>query len=200
MAQQLVTPEEVLKAQGSASTTRLAICVGVVFLHGMMCGASLGYGGLVLPHHLDPASPSGLLHLDQEQASWFNSVSPWVCAFASWPAYQSAYRPASDWEERRCSWSATSSLACPLIFAPHICISDWPVLWPWSGGNHYCLLCYTAISPLVPVSLLSIGLAFHCLVDFLLILVLLPDSRQWLVTQGKEEDARASLKRLRGAR
>ena len=51
MAQQLVTPEEVLKAQGSASTTRLAICVGVVFLHGMMCGASLGYGGT------GPASP-----------------------------------------------------------------------------------------------------------------------------------------------
>ena len=73
---QLVTPEEVLKAQESASTTRLAICVGVVFLHGMMCGASLGYGGLVLPHHLDPASPSGLLHLDQGQASWFNSVTP----------------------------------------------------------------------------------------------------------------------------
>ena len=76
MVQQLVTPEEVLKAQGSASTTRLAICVGVVFLHGMICGASLGYMGLVLPHHLDPASPSGLLHLDQEQASWFNSVTP----------------------------------------------------------------------------------------------------------------------------
>ena len=62
------------------------------------------------------------------------------------------------------------------------------------------LLCYTAISPLVPVSLLSVGLALHCLVDFLLILVLLPDSPQWLVRQGKEEDARASLKRLRGAR
>ena len=73
---QLVTPEDVLKAQDSASTARLAICVGVVFLHGMMCGASLGYGGLVLPHHLDLDSPSGLLHLDQDQASWFNSVTP----------------------------------------------------------------------------------------------------------------------------
>ena len=74
MAAQLVTPEEVLKAQESASTTRLVICVSVVFLHGMMCGASLGYGGLVLPHHLDPAS--GLLHLDEGHASWFNSVTP----------------------------------------------------------------------------------------------------------------------------
>ena len=75
MTKMVVTPEEVLKAQESASTTCLVICVAVVFLHGMMCGASLGYGGLVLPHHLDSAS-AGLLHLEQGQASWFNSVTP----------------------------------------------------------------------------------------------------------------------------
>ena len=72
----LVTPEEVLRAQESASKSRLGLCVGVVFLHGMQCGASLGYGGLVLPHHLQPAAASGLLLLDQDQASWFNSVTP----------------------------------------------------------------------------------------------------------------------------
>ena len=72
----LVTPEEILKAQESASKTRLGICVGVVFLHGMQLGASVGYGGLVLPHHLQPVPASGLLHLDQDQASWFNSVTP----------------------------------------------------------------------------------------------------------------------------
>ena len=72
----LVTPEEVLRAQESASRSRLGLCVGVVFLHGMQCGASLGYGGLVLPHHLQPATASGLLLLDQDQASWFNSVTP----------------------------------------------------------------------------------------------------------------------------
>ena len=72
----LVTPEEILKAQESASRIRLGICVGVVFLHGMQLGASVGYGGLVLPHHLQPAPASGLLHLDQDQASWFNSVTP----------------------------------------------------------------------------------------------------------------------------
>ena len=72
----LVTPEEVLRAQESASRSRLGLCVGVVFLHGMQCGASLGYGGLVLPHHLQPAAASGLLLLDQDQASWFNSVTP----------------------------------------------------------------------------------------------------------------------------
>ena len=70
----LVTPEEILKE--SASKTRLGICVGVVFLHGMQLGASVGYGGLVLPHHLQPVPASGLLHLDQDQASWFNSVTP----------------------------------------------------------------------------------------------------------------------------
>ena len=72
----LVTPEEVLRAQESASRSRLGLCVGVVFLHGMQCGASLGYGGLVLPHHLQPDAASGLLILDQDQASWFNSVTP----------------------------------------------------------------------------------------------------------------------------
>ena len=72
----LVTPEEILKAQESASKTRLGICVGVVFLHGMQLGASVGYGGLVLPHHLHPVPATGLLHLEQDQASWFNSVTP----------------------------------------------------------------------------------------------------------------------------
>ena len=73
----LVTPEEVLRAQESASRSRLGLCVGVVFLHGMQCGAGLGYGGLVLPHHLQPAvATSGLLLLEQDQASWFNSVTP----------------------------------------------------------------------------------------------------------------------------
>ena len=61
------------------------------------------------------------------------------------------------------------------------------------------LLCYTAISSLLPISLLSLVLALHCLVVFLLIL-LLPDSPQWLVRQGRDDDARASLKRLRGSR
>ena len=62
------------------------------------------------------------------------------------------------------------------------------------------LLCYTAITPFMPVSLLSISLALHCLLDLLLVLIFLPDSPQWLVRQGREEDARVSLKRLRGER
>ena len=84
----LVTPEEILKAQESASRIRLGICVGVVFLHGMQCGASLGYGGLVLPHHLQPAAASGdgLLLLGQDQASWFNSVTP-VGIISKLPCY-----------------------------------------------------------------------------------------------------------------
>ena len=49
----LVTPEEMVEM--------------VVFLHGMQLGASVGYGGLVLPHHLQPAPASRLLHLDQDQ-------------------------------------------------------------------------------------------------------------------------------------
>ena len=42
----LVTPEEILKAQESASKTRLGICVGVVFLHGMQLGASVSMEAL----------------------------------------------------------------------------------------------------------------------------------------------------------
>ena len=75
---------------------------------------------------------------------------------------------------------------------------------PVSGCNmtSFCfgLLCYTAISSLIPISMLSLVLALHCLVVFLLILVLLPDSPQWLVRQGRDDDARESLKRLRGTR
>ena len=75
---------------------------------------------------------------------------------------------------------------------------------PVSGCNmtSFCfgLLCYTTTSSLIPMSLLSLVLALHCLVVFLLILVLLPDSPQWLVRQGRDDDARESLKRLRGTR
>ena len=62
------------------------------------------------------------------------------------------------------------------------------------------LLCYTAISSIIPMSMLSLVLALHCLVVFLLVLVLLPDSPQWLVRQERDNDAIESLKRLRGTR
>ena len=226
---QLVTPEEVLKAQGSASTTRLVICVAVVFLHGMMCGASLGYGGLVLPHHLHPESSSGLLNLDQGQASWFNSVTPvGMClgVLASIPASERLGRKKMFLISNVvsclgfvCIYLAPSYLflvafrigqcfglglgaTTTAVFLTEVGIVR--LRGPVSGCNmtSFCfgLLCYTAISPLVPVSLLAIVLALHCLVVFLLILLLLPDSPQWLVRRGKEEDARAALKRLRGSR
>merc|ERR1719204_2734301 len=49
---------------------------------------------------------------------------------------------------------------------------------PVSGCNmtSFCfgLLCYTATSSLIPMSMLSLVLALHCLVVFLLVLVFLP--------------------------
>ena len=70
----MVTPEEVLAAQATASGTRLVFYCFVSILHGMGVGSGLGYAGLVLPHHVNASSP--LLHLTVDQGTWFMSVTP----------------------------------------------------------------------------------------------------------------------------
>ena len=71
---QMLLPKDVLSAQEESSSSFLVFCTSVIFLHVMTTSSSLGYAGLVLPHHTDPTSP--LLYLSELQGTWFVTVSP----------------------------------------------------------------------------------------------------------------------------
>lgn len=52
----VVSPEEVLEAQASASGWKLVLYAAITIFHGMGTGSGLGYAGLVLPHHTNSSS------------------------------------------------------------------------------------------------------------------------------------------------
>jgi SP family galactose:H+ symporter-like MFS transporter len=221
----MVTPEEVLAAQATASGPRLAFYCLVSILHGMGCGSGLGYAGLVLPHHVNASSP--LLHLTEDQGSWFLSVSPLAMLFGVLLSI-----PASERLGRTKVFLTSQALSMlgylGLYLAPSFLllvvaravqcggigltamttgvylteISTVRMRGPVSGcnmtSNVIGLLCYTALCIVLPIQLLPLVLAANCVIVFVLVLVL-PESPQWLVRHGREEQARASLRRLRGA-
>ena len=52
----VVSPEEVLEAQASASGWNLVLYAAITIFHMMGTGSGLGYAGLVLPHHTNSSS------------------------------------------------------------------------------------------------------------------------------------------------
>ena len=222
----MVTASEVLAAQATASHLGLILATGVMFLHGMMSGASLGYSGLVLPHHLDP--DSNLVLLTQDQATWLNSITPLSMGLAVLLSI-----PASELLGRKKMFLLSSFISLAgyimLYLAPTFlvllagqgvqCLG--PGLGAMTIGGYLseislvrlrgplvccCLtsqcmgvLVYTATSSALPMELLAVVLASHSALTFLLEL-LLPESPQWLARQdGREEDVRRSLLTLRFA-
>ena len=73
---------------------------------------------------------------------------------------------------------------------------------PMSGCNMTAgvvgTLFYTAICIILPIRFLSLAFAVHNMVVLLMVL-LLPESPQWLVRKNKEEEAKAALRKLRGS-
>ena len=68
------TPEDVLSAQATSSSSKLLLYTSIMFLHGMTIDGGLGYSGLALPYHLNSSSP--LLQLSPDEGSWSVTKPP----------------------------------------------------------------------------------------------------------------------------
>jgi MFS family permease len=206
----MVTPEEVLAAQATASGTRLAFYCFVTILHGMGVGSGLGYAGLMMPHHINASSP--LLHLTVDQGSWFVSISPLAMLFGvllSIPASERLGRTKVFLTSQTLNLLGYLGLylapSFPLLMAARSVqcfgagftamttgvylteISTVRMRGPVSGcnmtSNVIGILCYTALCIVLPIQLLPLVQAANCALVFVLVLVL-PESPQWLVDSG----------------
>jgi len=220
----MVGPGEVLAAQASSSPWSLALYATIAILHGMGTGSGLGYAGLVLPHHIN--SSSALLLLSEDQGTWFVSVTPIAMVagvLLSIPLSESLGRKKMFFMSNILSLLGYISLFLSPSFLALVVsravqcagmglgamttgvylneISTVRLRGPVSGcsmtSNVVGLLCYTALCIVLPIQYLCLALAANCLV-VLLLLLLLPESPQWLMRAGREEEARTSLRRIRG--
>ena len=66
----MVSPEEVLEAQASASGWKLVLYAAITIFHGMGTGSGLGYAGLVLPHHTNSSSSALVTRVAKHQQKW----------------------------------------------------------------------------------------------------------------------------------
>jgi len=222
---QMLLPKDVLSAQEESSSSFLVFCTSVIFLHVMTTSSSLGYAGLVLPHHTDPTSP--LLYLSELQGTWFVTVSPIAMnlgVFLSIPLCEWLGRTRMFLVANFCSMLGYIAV----FFAPNfpvlltarffqVCamgladispgvylteISTVKSRGPLSGCNMTAgvmgTLFYTAICIFLPIRFLSLAFVVHNVIVLLMVL-LLPESPQWLVRKGREADAKAALLRLRGS-
>ena len=220
----MVIPSEILTAQASSSSLPLVLCTVLVFFHGMTDGGSLGYSGLVLPHHTN--NSSALLHLTEEEGACFVSISPLAISVGTLLSI-----PAAELLGRKMIF-LVSNVVCLLSCLALYLAPSFPVLalaratlslgqgltamiagvylaeistvqgrGPVSGvfmtSGVVGLLAYTALCIVIPIQFLCLIMAGHNLVLFLLVL-LLPESPQWLVRHGRQQEAKDSLNRLRG--
>ena len=221
----MVTPGDVLAAQASASSIQLALYTAIMNFHGMTVGGSLSYAGLVLPHHVNTSSQ--LLHLTVDEGTWFVSVSPLAMGlgvllsipvsealgrkkmflmanFLSFLGYVCLYLAPSFLtlvlaRTLQCTGMGLGAMIIGVYLNE---ISTINLRGPLSGSNMTAnvlgALFYTGLCILLPIQFLSLVFAGHNLVASLMIL-LIPDSPQWLVRHDREDEARASLEKVRGS-
>ena len=219
-----VSSESVLTVQASSSYPRLALASSAVCLHMVLWGGGWAYGGLVLPHHTHASS--GLVELGQEESTWFSSLTPlglMLGTLASIPASERLGRKKLLLFSNLVNLASFLSLSLATSFTVLMlarligCIGlglggmtaivylneigivalRGPLVGASQTSIYLGLLAYTALSTIIPVQYLSLAMASNSFLVFLLLL-LIPESPQWLLRRGMEDKARASLLLLRG--
>ena len=217
------TPEDVLAAQAASSSSNLILYTAIMILHGMTIDGGLGYTGLALPYHLQ--SSSHLLQLSEDEGSWYVLVTPLAQSLGvlvsislsycvgrkkifilsySFLGYIIIFATSSFWTlmAARVVQCFTTSLGemIAVVFLSEISTVRLrgSIAGIYQLSVCFGILFYTALCMVLPIQFLSLALAGHSLVVALLVLLLLPDSPQWLVRHGRVEEARTSLQLLRG--
>ena len=81
----VVSPEEVLEAQASASGWKLVLYAAITIFHGMGTGSGLGYAGLVLPHHTNSSSSALVIRVAKSTKKILKKIDKLLSVFfLSW--------------------------------------------------------------------------------------------------------------------
>ena len=80
----VVSPEEVLEAQASASGWKLVLYAAITIFHGMGTGSGLGYAGLVLPHHTNSSSSALVIRVTKSTKKILKKIGKLLSFFLSW--------------------------------------------------------------------------------------------------------------------
>ena len=81
----VVSPEEVLEAQASASGWKLVLYAAITIFHGMGLGSGLGYAGLVLPHHINSSSSALVIRVAKSTKKILKKIDKLLSVFfLSW--------------------------------------------------------------------------------------------------------------------
>ena len=217
----------ILKKQDEASQTFLAITMSILVTFTTSMGASYVYGGLTLEHHRGGEESGRFLQLTEDEGTWYMSMVPILNMLASLAAFplgewlgrkkvliMSTILNIAGFVIIHFSKAfgvlalgrGVSSFGCGIgVMMPFILISEISTIRaraPLSVLNTVSLsigilfsFIFLFIFPAANLIFFTPGIA----VIFLVLSSILPESPHFLVRKGRLDEARATLKRLRGA-
>ena len=219
--------KSIFEKQEVASQALLAVTMAILVTFTTSMGASYVYGGLTLEHHRGGEERGSFLQLTEDEGSWYMSLVPLLNMVASLAASQLGewlgrkkvlivstilniggfvfiHFSSSFW--LLALGRAVSSFGCGIgVMMPFVLISEISTIRaraPLSVLNTVSLslgillsFIFLFIFPAAYLIFFTPGIS----VVFLVLSPILPESPHFLVRKGRLDEARATLKRLRGA-